>query len=527
MAITNNPIHNTNTTALQGHNAENTAAPQQNNGVVARGVCMLQKVWLQLTGKAGDKHTKQLTNLKAQVKHEFGEGGLMVLNDKLSAKKWDSEDSKKIFSQTELDNLRKEAKEGAGLAEFRMGLHQELEAKLRGPALEKAEAADAAALDRSEKIEATIPQVIQDKGDELIKSLIEGADVSRFEAIQSSQALSNKANQIIGDPSISLMIHDAMKVLKLDTSKDIRPNMIDDMIKDMIELAKKHCVPDAEQEVTLTDQELDGLMKEGMTESLAKLTDAKTDNEKIHAVRDFLTGNLQDFFAHAIDMYFDRLDNASPEILLGFTRTAYEDLARGEATRIVDEAKAGFVAEKRNQIETELKFDLSKRDTYPELSRAVTDVALKIARTELETGNTSGAGHHLDLLDHIASHVKNAEVYINAINYGDDNVLDELIPLARDMLDPNASWAGDFRPGERQVIDLALANMNASQNGNFDEKREAVAAFIDTLGGANRILSDSYYQQHLVNNKTFSYAMNAEATNLANKQIRDERMAAG
>ncbi|NIZ02153.1 hypothetical protein [Thalassospira lucentensis] len=113
MAITNNPIHNTNTTALQGHNAENTPAPQQNNRVVARGVDMLQKAWLHLTGQAREKHKEQLTNLKAQVERKFGEDGLQALNNKISAKKWDSPNSTKLFSRSELKSLRSDAFFGA------------------------------------------------------------------------------------------------------------------------------------------------------------------------------------------------------------------------------------------------------------------------------------------------------------------------------------------------------------------------------------------------------------------------------
>lgn len=112
MAITNNPLK-TNLTATTNTPTNTPAAARQNNGVVARGVGMLQKAWLHLTGQAGDRHTQQLTNLKAQVKRKFGEDGLQALNNKISAKNWDSPNSTKLFSRSELKNLRSDAFFGA------------------------------------------------------------------------------------------------------------------------------------------------------------------------------------------------------------------------------------------------------------------------------------------------------------------------------------------------------------------------------------------------------------------------------
>ena len=524
MAITNNPIHNTNTNALQGHNAENTAAPQQNNGVVARGVCMLQKVWLQLTGKAGDKHTKQLTNLKAQVKHEFGEGGLMVLNDKLSAKKWDSEDSKKIFSQTELNNLRKEAKEGAGLAEFKMGLHQELDAKLRAPALEKADAADAAALDRNEKIEARIPGLLQNHTGELIKAVVEGSHVSRFEAIQGSHTINVAAETVLKNPSVSFMMSYALPYLKLDPNKDVKP----EMINDMIEIAQRHCVPDAMQEVTLPDHELDGVMKNNMAASLEKLTQVRakgSDSEKKQAVHEFLTGNLKDFYNHASDMYFDKLDNAPAESLLKFTGTvhaALPELAHAEAARLVDAEKADLVAAERAPIEQNLKLNLANRKSYPEVNLAITDLGLAAAKSALDENITLPSYDHLNLIDDLA-------LLSTEKRSPSPFILNQLGNLANRILDDEAVWAELMPAEQRALIEQRASEMEkVGTNATESERSDAARNFLDTLDSSlHELISASYYDNYLANDPHFSSALNKEATNIVNKQIRDERMAAG
>ncbi|MBC07469.1 hypothetical protein [Thalassospira sp.] len=514
-AVHNNP--NANINALQAHDAGANAAPDQNDGIVARGVGMLQKAWLQVTGQASSTHSRQLTNLKAQVSREFGEGGLKVLNDKLSAKKWDSPNSTKMFSTSELNSLRKDAKDGAGLAAFKMDIHREMAAKRAEPEL----AANAAQLDRNEKIEARIPYLLENRSDELIDALIEGPAVSRFEAIQGTQTVSNAANQVIGDPSISFMMNYALPYLKLDPTRDITP----DMITDMIGIAERHCVPDAMQEVTLPDQELDGLMKEAMAGSLGELTNVAqngSDSEKVAAIREFLTGNLQDFFAHASDMYFDRLDNAPSETLLTFTRAAHSalpDLARAEAAREVDADKATLVAAERAPIEQNLRANLADRRSYPEVDSAIIDIELTSARSALAAGVDHPRGEQLDLIDQIAR-------YSSDTDSPSPYMLDELGNLANSILDDDAPWADQIPAAERDLIQQRAGEMEAAGNGDDYDKRVAASNFLNTLESVNQVISNNYYQNHLANDPTFSKALNAEATNVVNKQIRDERNAA-
>ena len=109
--ISNTP--NVNINALQTHNTDGNAAARKNHGIVARGVGLLNKVWLHLRGQAGPTHTRQIDNLKAQVSQEFGQDGLKALNNKISAKNWDSPNSTKLFSTSELNNLRNDAFLGA------------------------------------------------------------------------------------------------------------------------------------------------------------------------------------------------------------------------------------------------------------------------------------------------------------------------------------------------------------------------------------------------------------------------------
>ena len=84
-------------------------ADGQNNGIVARGVGMLKKAWLHLTGQAKSAHNAQLSDLKAQVHNEIGEAGLSALNNLVSEKNWDGPNSTKLFSSSELDALRSDA----------------------------------------------------------------------------------------------------------------------------------------------------------------------------------------------------------------------------------------------------------------------------------------------------------------------------------------------------------------------------------------------------------------------------------
>lgn len=522
MAIGNTSIHNTNTNSVRGLATEHTAAPQQQNGVVARGVGPLRKVWLQLTRQAGERHKTQLANLRVQVRHQFGEGGLMVLNDKLSAQKWDNAGSKKIFSKSELNSLRKEAKEGAGLAEFKMGLHQELEAKLRAPALEKADAARTAETDRNERIEATIPGLLHNNGDQLITALTEGSHVSRFEAIQGSYTVNNAANEVLNNPSVSFMMGYALPYLKLDPNKDIKP----EMIKDMMAIAERHCVPDAMQEVTLPNQELDVLMKDAMVTSLISLKQINkngSDSEKIQAVREFIAGNLQDFYSHASDMYFDELDNAPTEALLKFSRAAYAalpELAHAEATRIVDSEKSNLVAAERAIIEQNLRLNLANRESYPDASLAIIDLELAAAKSALNENITIPRHDHLRLIDDLA------RLSIDkSLPY--PFMLEQLGNLANKILDDDAVWADHMPPEQRTLIKQRAGDMEkAAGKENESAQSHAGRNFLDTLDAVSELISASYYHNYLANDPQFSSALNDEATNVVNKQIHAQRMAA-
>lgn len=516
--ITNNPNQNIN--ALQGHGTENAQAPDQNNGIVARGVGMFQKAWLQLTRQAGAKHTQQLTNLKAQVSREFGEGGLKVLNDKLSAKKWDSPNSTKLFSKSELNNLRKQVKDGASMAAFKMDFYKKMDADRAAPALDKSNAADVAQQYRNEQIEAKTRDLHENQSHKLLDALGDGSHVSRFEAIQGAPTVSNKANEIIGNSSIADMLNDSLHFLKLDPVKDITPGMINDVIR----IAESYCIPDALREVVLPDQELNGLMKEAMAESLAKLDNVMINGsheEQVIAVRDFVTGNLQDFFAHASDMYFDRLDNASIQQGREFIQTAnlaLPELARAEATKIVDAEKATLIAAERAPIEQNLRFNLAHRETYPELSATITNLELGTAKSALEQGIVHPRGEHLDLIDRIAHFSEDTDS-------PSPHMLDELGTLANSILDDDAPWADMIPTNERALIQTRTTEMEVAANGDDYDKRVAASNFLNTLESVNQVISYSYYENYLANEPTFSKALNEQATNVVNKQIRDERNA--
>ena len=193
--ITNTP--NVNINALQALNAGHKTAAQKDDNIVARGVGKLQKLWLLLSGKAKEQHNTQLQNLRAQVKHQFGEGGLMVLNDKLSAKKWDSKGSTKLFSEPQLNSLLKEAKDGASSAEFKLGIYQEalINAKYRVGI----EALDAEKLQNGD-IEQITDDLFTNQKEELIETMLSGPNISRFEAIQTSPSFREFANQRSGHP---------------------------------------------------------------------------------------------------------------------------------------------------------------------------------------------------------------------------------------------------------------------------------------------------------------------------------------
>lgn len=97
---------NSSSNLLQVMNEPAHNAGDQNDGIIARGVGIMKRAFLHLTGQAGAAHTQQLTNLKAQVQQEMGEAGLAALNNKISASNLDSAKSTKLFSTKELNSLR-------------------------------------------------------------------------------------------------------------------------------------------------------------------------------------------------------------------------------------------------------------------------------------------------------------------------------------------------------------------------------------------------------------------------------------
>lgn len=514
--ITNTP--NVNINALQALNAGHKTAAQKDDNIVARGVGKLQKLWLLLSGKAKEQHNTQLQNLRAQVKHQFGEGGLMVLNDKLSAKKWDSKGSTKLFSEPQLNSLLKEAKDGASSAEFKLGIYQEalINAKYRVGI----EALDAEKLQNGD-IEQITDDLFTNQKEELIETMLSGPNISRFEAIQTSPSFREFANQKVGSPSIEGFLSSALFYLKLDPARDISS----EMISKVIWMVESYCVKGAPQEITLAGQKFDAPMKEAMGESLEELHHALEDGsqqDQIRALNNFFTGNLKDFNAAAFDMYFDKLDphltEITPSLEKAF-RSALPELAHAEAKRLVGESKAGLVAEKRNQIENELQFNLSKRDDYPHIEDVVKSIVDKIQDTE-GTGATEVT--YLNLVDDIGSQVNYADRNIGDIIYGDDHVFDDLTSLTIRILNPEASWESDIPPAERHMLEAALDNLLASSHAPIPEKQRAASAFINTLRTTNTTLSTSYYHQHLATDERFVGVMNTEAENIANKQLSEE-----
>lgn len=80
----------------------------QNDGIIAKGIGVLKKIWLHVSGQATDVHSRQLSNLKAEVRNEMGEGGLRALSKALERHDWDGDGSTKLFSNSELRSLRTE-----------------------------------------------------------------------------------------------------------------------------------------------------------------------------------------------------------------------------------------------------------------------------------------------------------------------------------------------------------------------------------------------------------------------------------
>ncbi|MCC9623132.1 hypothetical protein LPB41_15680 [Thalassospira sp. MA62] len=99
LATSQSPIASTN-------NRENAG---QNDGILARGVGMLQKAWLHLTGQAKSTHNSQLNNLRTEVRNNFGEAGLAALNQELNNRNLDGANSTHVFSSAELNGLREHA----------------------------------------------------------------------------------------------------------------------------------------------------------------------------------------------------------------------------------------------------------------------------------------------------------------------------------------------------------------------------------------------------------------------------------
>ncbi|MCC9623131.1 hypothetical protein LPB41_15675 [Thalassospira sp. MA62] len=95
------------------NNVQNQQAPgnagQNNNGVIAKGVGVLSRVWLRLTASTetlAGRHTQQLTNLRAEIRNEFGANGLRALNNTIQNRHLDDAGSTKLFSSSDLDTLR-------------------------------------------------------------------------------------------------------------------------------------------------------------------------------------------------------------------------------------------------------------------------------------------------------------------------------------------------------------------------------------------------------------------------------------
>ncbi|MBC06968.1 hypothetical protein [Thalassospira sp.] len=91
-----------------GQNSPVDNGNAQNDGIIAKGIGVMKKIFLHISGKAADVHAQQLSNLKAQVRNEMGEGGLAALSKTLERHHWDGEDSTKLFSSSELKSLRTE-----------------------------------------------------------------------------------------------------------------------------------------------------------------------------------------------------------------------------------------------------------------------------------------------------------------------------------------------------------------------------------------------------------------------------------
>ena len=159
---------------------------------------------------------------------------------------------------------------------------------------------------------------------------------------------------------------------------------------------------------------------------------------------------------------FDKLDphltEITPSLEKAF-RSALPELAHAEAKRLVGESKAGLIAEKRNQIENELQFNLSKRDDYPHIEDVVKSIVDKIQDTE---GPGATEVTYLNLVDDIGSQVNYADRNIGDIIYGDDHVFDDLTSLTIRILNPEASWESDIPPAERHMLEAALDNLLAS-----------------------------------------------------------------
>ena len=80
----------------------------QDDGIIAKGIGVLKKIWLHVSGQAANVHSEQLSNLKAEVRTEMGEGGLQALSKALERHHWDGDGSTKLFSSYELRSLRSE-----------------------------------------------------------------------------------------------------------------------------------------------------------------------------------------------------------------------------------------------------------------------------------------------------------------------------------------------------------------------------------------------------------------------------------
>lgn len=87
----------------------NQEAPVKNEGqvggdkgIISKGIGVLKKMWLHISGKASDTHSTQLKSLKDHVKNKFGEEGLAKLNERFDKKGWNSEKSSKLFSGSEI-----------------------------------------------------------------------------------------------------------------------------------------------------------------------------------------------------------------------------------------------------------------------------------------------------------------------------------------------------------------------------------------------------------------------------------------